>query len=148
MSEENKNNINNQDDDILKNFENLSMSDFEQEEEPYLIFINSQKNNPPERNKISTSKYRWNTFFPKMLMEQYSRLANVYFLIIAILQSVRAISYTGQMPLILIPLSVVVILNGIKDLYEDFTRKKSDTEENNKITLVYDSLSKTFYPKK
>ena len=139
-----------EDDDILKKFENINMADLneEGEEEPYLIFINSPKNNPPERNKISTSKYRWNTFFPKMLMEQYSRLANVYFLIIAILQSVRSISYTGQMPLILIPLSVVVILNGIKDLYEDFTRKKSDNEENNKITLVYDSISKSFYPKK
>ena len=32
----------------------------------YLIFINSQKNNPSEKNKISTSKYQWNTFFPKM----------------------------------------------------------------------------------
>ena len=94
---------------------NLENSEENESENLYLVFINSPKDNPPETNKIHTSKYQWNTFFPKMLMEQYSRLANVYFLIIAILQSVRAISYTGQMPLILIPLSVVVILNGIKD---------------------------------
>ena len=127
---------------------NLENSEENESENLYLVFINSPKDNPPETNKIHTSKYQWNTFFPKMLMEQYSRLANVYFLIIAILQSIREVSYSGAMPLILIPLSVVVILNGIKDLYEDFKRKKSDIEENNKITLVYNKDERKFVFKK
>ena len=127
---------------------NLENSEENESENLYLVFINSPKENPPETNKIHTSKYQWNTFFPKMLMEQYSRLANVYFLIIAILQSIREVSYSGAMPLILIPLSVVVILNGIKDLYEDFKRKKSDIEENNKITLVYNKDERKFVFKK
>ena len=114
----------------------------------YLIFINSPKNNPSEKNKISTSKYQWNTFFPKMLMEQFSRLANVYFLIIAILQSIREVSYSGGYPIILFPLAFVIVLNGTKDLYEDFKRKKSDTEENNKISHVYNKEQNTFIEKK
>ena len=94
----------------------------------YLIFINSPKHNPSEKNKINTSKYQWNNFFPKLLMVQFSRLANIYFLIIAILQSIRDLSYSDGVPLILFPLSFVITLNGIKDLYEDFKRKKSDNE--------------------
>lgn len=40
-------------------------------------------------NKVSTAKYQvWN-FIPKTLIEQFMRLANIYFLVIAILQ-VRA----------------------------------------------------------
>jgi hypothetical protein len=39
-----------------------------------------------ETNKISTSKYTWYNVFPKILIEQFSKMANVYFLIIAIMQ--------------------------------------------------------------
>ena len=114
----------------------------------YLIFINSPKLNPSEKNKIHTSKYNWTNFFPKLLMIQFSRIANIYFLIIAILQSFRDLSYSDGLPLILFPLSFVITLNGIKDLYEDFKRKKSDTEENNKITLVYNKEKNDFIKKK
>ena len=114
----------------------------------YLIFINSPKLNPSEKNKIHTSQFKWNNFFPKLLMVQFSRLANIYFLIIAILQSIRDLSYSDGLPLILFPLSFVITLNGIKDLYEDFKRKKSDTEENNKITLVYNKEKNDFIEKK
>ena len=114
----------------------------------YLIFINSPKLNPSEKNKIHTSQFQWNNFFPKLLMVQFSRLANIYFLIIAILQSIRDLSYSDGLPLILFPLSFVITLNGIKDLYEDFKRKKSDTEENNKITLVYNKEKNDFIEKK
>ena len=59
-------------------------------ENGYAVFINSSSLNPDtESNRISTSKYQWYSFFPKMLMEQFARLANAYFLIIAILQSIK-----------------------------------------------------------
>ena len=35
-------------------------------------------------NKIRTSKYNWYSFIPKNLMEQYSKLANIYFTFIGI----------------------------------------------------------------
>lgn len=37
------------------------------------------------RNKIRTTKYTWLTFIPKNLFEQFSKMANVYFLFIMVL---------------------------------------------------------------
>lgn len=39
-----------------------------------------------ETNLISTSKYTWYNVIPKILIEQFSKMANIYFLIIAIMQ--------------------------------------------------------------
>jgi hypothetical protein len=56
------------------------------EEDIYAVFINKpEMNDPHEKNKIETSKYKWFNFLAKILMEQFSRLANAYFLIIAVL---------------------------------------------------------------
>ena len=85
-------------------------------------------------NSISTSKYNFLTFIPKNGYEQFSKSANIYFLIIAILQSVPQISVTGGIPNILMPLLFVLTVSAIKDLLEDFKRKKSDREENSKLT--------------
>ena len=35
------------------------------------------------------------------------------------------------------PLSVVILVNSIKDFYEDWKRKKSDDKENSKNCLIY-----------
>ena len=51
----------------------------------YRIFINSI-NTDNENNKISTSKYTLLNFIPKILLEQFSKMANIYFLIIAVMQ--------------------------------------------------------------
>ena len=69
-------------------------------------------------------------------MEQFHKLANVYFVIIAILQSIPDISNSGGVPNILLPLGLVLLISGIKDYLEDRKRKKSDNEENNRIALV------------
>lgn len=86
-------------------------------------------------NSISTSKYNFFTFLPKNLFEQFQKSANVYFLIIAVLQSIPQISVTGGIPNILMPLSFVLTVSAIKDLLEDLKRKKSDKEENCRHTL-------------
>lgn len=54
-----------------------------------LIYINDNAANAPfkfAKNKVSTAKYQWWNFLPKNLMEQFMRAANIYFLIIAMLQ--------------------------------------------------------------
>lgn len=51
----------------------------------YPININST-DNFDETNIISTSKYKWYNCFPKILIEQFSKMANIYFLLIAIMQ--------------------------------------------------------------
>ena len=114
----------------------------------YTIFLGSNKSlNEPlyETNKISTSKYTIYNFIPKILMEQFSRICNVYFLIMAMLQSIKSISYTGGSPLILIPFSSIILLNGFKDYIEDRKRVKSDKEENNNNILIYNKNRKNFY---
>jgi len=53
---------------------------------PHSHLINLSKIPNEMDNKISTSKYTLLTFIPKILIEQFTKAANIYFLIIAILQ--------------------------------------------------------------
>ena len=50
------------------------------------IHFNQQQPKSYCSNKISTSKYNVLTFLPKCLLEQFSKYANVFFLLIALLQ--------------------------------------------------------------
>ena len=43
-------------------------------------------------NQVSTSKYNWFTFLPTNLFHQFSKFANLYFLMLAFLQVSCAIS--------------------------------------------------------
>ena len=100
------------------------------------------------KNFISTSKYTWYNFIPKILYEQFSKMSNIYFIIIALLQCFPEISNADGKPIILFPLSVVILVNSIKDFYEDWKRKKSDDEENNRKVEVFDLDKKDFVIKK
>ena len=77
-------------------------------------------------NTISTSKYTWLTFLPKNLYEQFKKMANVYFLVIAVMQTIDIISISGGKPVMLMPLSFVIAISMIKDIFEDYKRHKSD----------------------
>ena len=69
-------------------------------------------------NKIDTTKYNIITFLPKALIIQFVRLANIYFLVSAILQCIPQISplepATAVVPIIIV-LSVSIIREGIED---------------------------------
>lgn len=95
--------------------------------------------NPREykHNVIKTSKYTALTFLPKNLIEQFSKMANVYFLIISFMQMIDIISISGGKPVMLMPLSFVIGVSMIKDIFEDYKRHKSDRTENFKQALVY-----------
>lgn len=77
-------------------------------------------------NEIKTSKYNFLDFIPLNLMVQFSKLPNIYFLIIGIMQMIPEISISGGFPVIFIPLSMVVAVSAAKDLFEDLKRKKTD----------------------
>ena len=96
------------------------------------------------KNFISTSKYTWYNFIPKILYEQFSKMSNIYFVIIAVLQCFPDISNADGKPIILFPLCIVVFINSVKDFYEDWKRKKSDDEENNRTVEVFDLNKKKF----
>lgn len=54
------------------------------------LFINSRKENASKKfssNYIKTTKYNAITFLPLALLFQFKRIANVYFLIVAILSA-------------------------------------------------------------
>ena len=110
-------------------------------------YFNNSKEKVP-KNSISTSKYTYYNFLPKILFEQFSKIANIYFLIIAFFQVFKEISNSNGKPVILFPLFIVVSVNGVKDFYEDWKRKKSDDKENSKNTLIYSFKKRNFVKKK
>jgi len=130
--------------------ENELREEYKIEINKYHHKINNKKVKIPKKlkNYISTSKYTWYNFIPKILYEQFSKMSNIYFIIIAILQCFPEISNADGKPIILMPLSVVIIVNSIKDFYEDWKRKKSDDEENNRKVEVYDLDKEQFVIKK
>ena len=56
----------------------------------------------------------------------------------------QCISYTNGYPLVLIPLTSLILLNGLKDFIEDRKRKLSDIEENENEVLIYNQTTKRF----
>ena len=105
-----------------------------EDENVYQFYINNIDQNINEfhykNNKIDTTKYNIFTFIPKALLLQFVRLANIYFLVCAILQCIPAISpltpATAVVPLVFV-LSVSIIREGI----EDYSRAKLDKQQNN-----------------
>ena len=85
-----------------------------------------------KNNQITTSKYNVMTFLPLNLMLQFSKFANLYFLILMIMECFPLISDSGGVPVLALPLGFVVGVSMIKDIYEDYLRHKSDNEENNR----------------
>ena len=81
-------------------------------------------------NSIKTSKYTILNFVPLNLIVQFSKVPNIYFLIIGIMQMIPSITASGGFPVIFIPLSIVISVSAIKDFFEDLKRKKSDEEIN------------------
>lgn len=50
---------------------------------------------------------------------------------VGIMQMIPEISISGGVPVIFMPLSLVVTVSAIKDIFEDLKRKASDKELNN-----------------
>ena len=71
------------------------------------------------------------------LYTQFSKASNLYFLMIAYMQTINRISITGGKSMMAYPLGAVVLVSMIQDAFEDSQRHKSDNEENSKITHLY-----------
>ena len=146
----NKNNNNNINDNNINLIQNNLQNEYIVDINKYHKKRNGKKVKVPKKfkNFISTSKYTWYNFIPKILYEQFSKMSNIYFIIIAILQCFPEISNADGKPIILLPLCVVIFVNSVKDFYEDWKRKKSDDEENNRKVEIYDLDQKQFVSKK
>lgn len=86
-------------------------------------------------NYVSTTKYNLITFLPKALYEQFNRVANLYFLVAAIL-SVFPISPFNKWSMIA-PLIFVVGLSMAKEALEDWRRFMQDMKINSRKASVH-----------
>ncbi|KAE9045383.1 hypothetical protein PR002_g2241 [Phytophthora rubi] len=91
-------------------------------------------------NVVVSAKYSaWN-FVPRVLLAQLQRPSNVYFLFIAVLQTIREVSNTSGIPTILLPLAVVFVCSAIKEALEDRERHRADGVANSRPVLTLTPL--------
>tara|TARA_B110000285_G_scaffold101747_1_gene115790 strand:+ start:424 stop:645 length:222 start_codon:yes stop_codon:yes gene_type:complete len=63
-------------------------------------------------------------------------MANIYFLILGLMELIKPISDANGYPIMLVPLSFIIFVSMIKDIFEDYQRHKSDNDENSRKVLV------------
>lgn len=103
-----------------------------------LFHIRKHDLNLPSRftsNFIKTAKYGVIDFLPKTIFLQFKRYANIYFLLIAILQSISIISPLNPFSAIA-PFVFVVALSILREFLEDLTRHRSDREANARKCII------------
>ncbi|KAH9818620.1 putative aminophspholipid translocase [Melampsora americana] len=91
-------------------------------------------------NQIRTAKYSLITFIPRNLLEQFRRIANVFFLVLVILQFIPRFSQVSPI-LACLPLLVVLGITAAKDGYEDIKRHQADSNTNNQTVHILRSSS-------
>jgi phospholipid-transporting ATPase len=82
------------------------------------VFNRKQKDRQFVTNKISTAKYNCVTFLPLNLFEQFTKMANFYFLVLTCVKYIKPISRSGVASMVM-SLSFVVGIFMIKDIFED-----------------------------
>ncbi|CAM9631740.1 unnamed protein product, partial [Ectocarpus fasciculatus] len=91
--------------------------------------------------RVSRPQYTHWDFLPRFLMEEFHprrKMANAYFLVLASLQTIPEITNTFRVPTILLPLSVVVIVDAVFAILEDVARHRADAKANASPTRALD----------
>ncbi|KAF8023103.1 hypothetical protein BT93_F0564 [Corymbia citriodora subsp. variegata] len=86
-------------------------------------------------NYVSTTKYNVVTFLPRSLFEQFRRVANLYFLLAAVLSLTSLAPFTP--PSLIIPLVFVVGISMLKEAVEDWHRFLQDLEVNSRVVKTH-----------
>ncbi|XP_066998273.2 phospholipid-transporting ATPase VD [Anabrus simplex] len=94
-------------------------------------------------NRIRTTKYTLLSFLPKNLLEQFHRVANLYFIFIVLLNWFPAINAFGK-EIAMIPVIFVLGVTAVKDLFEDRRRHASDKRINNSTCRVYNGQAERY----
>jgi hypothetical protein len=92
--------------------------------------LDSRTNKPFINNSITTSRYTFYNFLPKQLYAQFSKIANLYFLFVAVIQTIPGWSSTGQFTT-LIPLLSFMSISIAHEGFDDIRRHIQDKVENN-----------------
>ncbi|CAI7601272.1 unnamed protein product [Penicillium pancosmium] len=104
---------------------------------PSLIdtLVDERTGKPYISNWIRSSRYSFWSFFPRQFFAQFTKLANFYFLVVAILQMIPGLSTTGTYTTI-VPLLIFVGISMGKEGFDDWRRYRLDKEENNRYAWV------------
>lgn len=95
------------------------------------VSANNPASNPDRNNRVVTSKYTVWDFGPLFLWLKFRyELANQYFLMICILQSIPSISITRGIPTTAVPLVFVLVVDAIFTGVQDYNRHKADKRVN------------------
>lgn len=95
-------------------------------------------------NKVRTTKYTLLSFLPRNLLEQFHRVANLYFIFIVLLNWFPAINAFGK-EIAMIPVLFVLGVTAVKDLFEDRRRRASDQRINNSTCRIYNRYVTFWY---
>ncbi|KAJ2548427.1 hypothetical protein EV175_004836, partial [Coemansia sp. RSA 1933] len=93
-------------------------------------------------NAITTSQYTLINFLPKNLSRQFRRVANIYFLVLTILQLISYFA-VGSRFLTVVPIILVLAITAIKDAFEDWRRHISDRHFNETQTRIVRNIRNT-----
>ncbi|KAL1916326.1 uncharacterized protein VTP21DRAFT_5943 [Calcarisporiella thermophila] len=105
------------------------------------IHINNPELNAQQKflhNKVFMAKYSWYSFLPKFLGMEFSKTANLFFLFISCIQQIPDISPTSPWATI-VPLVIVLLATGVKELIEDMAVHRSDAEVNARKVKILSS---------
>lgn len=120
----------------------------EEEEEAYrYVYLNSPEENAALEycsNTVVTSRFTIYNFIPKLLFYEFSKLANAYFLMISVMQTVKPISNTGGFPASLPALTIIVLIDMFFACLEDYKRHKADHIANELPCLRYSLEKRAF----
>jgi len=88
-------------------------------------------------NRVATTKYNALTFLPRGLYEQFRRVANFYFMVVALLSLTPFSPVRAETTFA--PLAFVIGVSLVKEAFEDFKRLMQDIDQNNTCTLTLTS---------
>ncbi|XP_071694162.1 probable phospholipid-transporting ATPase 4 [Rutidosis leptorrhynchoides] len=118
----------------------VTRSDFGQPGFSRVVFCNesSMHKTKPYKyptNEVSTTKYNIITFLPKSLFEQFRRVANLYFLLVAVLSLTFSAPFSRLS--LIAPLVFVVGISILKEAVEDWNRFLQDLDVNSRKVKVH-----------
>ncbi|KAK9469649.1 hypothetical protein V1512DRAFT_218964 [Lipomyces arxii] len=102
---------------------------------PALDLIDERTSKPYVSNTIVSSIYTRYNAFPLLLFAQFSKLANIYFLVVSSLQMVPNFSTTGTYNSF-ITFMIFTNISMAREGFDDWQRHRHDASENNKEAQV------------
>ncbi|ORM40195.1 putative phospholipid-transporting ATPase IM [Babesia sp. Xinjiang] len=88
-------------------------------------------------NFIKTTKYSLLSFLPRVLFFQITRVGNLIFLGVSMLQLIEDVSDSNGLPTYLIPVVFVIMVGLGRELASDLARWRNDEKENGRLVHVF-----------